>query len=105
MRQAIEDKESAMLAIESATQSDVRMLKLLEASIVLGSRKRQMLIESLEVLRSQLKTGQANFKQLADLQIAHHRISVDILDKEAELMTTRYKLAATLGMFDLIAAN
>jgi len=105
VRQAIEDKESAMLAIESATQSDVRMLKLLEASIVLGSRKRQMLIESLEVLRSQLKTGQANFKQLADLQIAHHRISVDILDKEAELMTTRYKLAATLGMFDLIAAN
>jgi outer membrane protein TolC len=94
-----QDLQSAKLTYMRSVQVELKTIELLEGSIELTDLKRNMTAQSLEVLASQLKTGQANLKKLIEAQVEHHKVALDLLNKKAQRIEAKFRLASMLGLF------
>ena len=94
-----QNHQSAKMTYMRSVQVELKTIELLERSIELTALKRNMTAQSLDVLASQLKTGQANLKKLIEAQIEHHKVALDLLNKRAQEIEAKFRLASMLGLY------
>ena len=91
--------ENAKINATKSVESDFQLLTYLNQSRTLTQQRLQKNTQSLEVLKSQIQTGQSKLNNLIDIHIERIGIINNLLDNTSQYEKAKYSLASMLGVF------
>ena len=91
--------ENAKINAMKSVESDFQLLTYLSQSRTLTQQRLQKNTQSLEVLKSQIQTGQSKLNNLIDIHIERIGIINNLLDNTSQYEKAKYSLASMLGVF------
>ena len=91
--------KNAKINTMKSVESDFQLLTYLSQSRTLTQQRLQKNTQSLEVLKSQIQTGQSKLNNLIDIHIERIGIINNLLDNTSQYEKAKYSLASMLGVF------
>ena len=74
----------------------------LSATYQLAIKRKEVVLDQLQIAETQIKTGQADIATVFDLKLSLHELDASMRNTRAELRRVEYELGALLGVFDYV---
>lgn len=72
----------------------------LNATYELAIKRKEVVLDQLQIAETQIKTGQADIAKVFDLKLSIHELDASMRNTRADLRRVEYELGALLGVFD-----